>query len=101
MYVRDNIQYNLREDLDIFVEGEFESIFIESSSNGNTSVVGEIYRIHNSNIISSIQRYESILNKRQSSNNHVIIGTDQHFDYLKIDTYKPSSNRLQTHTPSD
>ena len=33
MYVHDNIQYNLREDPDIFVEGEFESIFMESSSN--------------------------------------------------------------------
>ena len=34
MYIRDNIQYNLREDLSIFIEGEFESILIESINNG-------------------------------------------------------------------
>ena len=82
MYVRDNIQYNLREDLDILVEGEFEYIFIESNSNGQTPFVGEIYRIPNSNITSSIQTYESILNKIQSSNNDVTIGTDKNLDYL-------------------
>ena len=40
IYIRDNIQYNLREDLSIFIEGEFESIFIESINNGQTSIVG-------------------------------------------------------------
>ena len=34
IYIRDNIQYNLREDLSIFIEGGFESIFIESIKNG-------------------------------------------------------------------
>ena len=28
IYIRDNIQYNLPEDRSIFIEGEFESIFI-------------------------------------------------------------------------
>ena len=57
MCVRDNkiIQYNLREHLAIFVEGEFEYVFIESSSNDQNSVVGEIYRIPNSNVTLSIQ----------------------------------------------
>ena len=36
IYIRDNIQYNLREDLSILIEGEFESIFIESINNGQT-----------------------------------------------------------------
>ena len=50
MYVRDNIKFNHYEDLSIFVEGEFESIFIETCVNGHTSIVGEIYRIPNSNV---------------------------------------------------
>ena len=54
----------------------FESFFIESSSNGQTSFVGEIYRIPNSYITSSIKIYKSILNKIQSSYNQVLIGTD-------------------------
>ena len=84
IYIRDNIQYNLREDLSSFIEGEFESIFIESINNGQTSIVGEIYRIPNTNVNLSIQRYEAILQKMESSNSQVIIGTDQNFDYLKI-----------------
>ena len=55
--IRDNIQYILREDHSNFVEGEFESIFIESSRNGLTTVVGEIYRTPNSNVTLST-RYE-------------------------------------------
>ena len=77
IYIRDNIQYNLREDLSIFIEGEFESIFIESINNGQTSIVGEIYRIPNTSVNLSIQRYEAILQKMESSNSQVIIGTDQ------------------------
>jgi len=89
IFIRDNIQYNLREDLSIFIEGELESIFIESINNGQTSVVGEIYRIPNTSVNLSIQRYEAILHKMESSNSQVIIGTDQNFDYLKINSYKP------------
>ena len=94
IYIRDNIQYTLREDLSIFIEGEFESIYIESITNGQTSIVGEIYRIPNTNVNLSIQRYEAILHKTESSNSQVIIGTDQNFDYLKINSYKPSTDLL-------
>ena len=97
MYVRDNKQYDLREVLSTFVEGEFEFIFIEFSYNGQTSIVGEIYRIPNSNVTASMQQYESILNNIQCPNNHVIIVTDQNVDYLKIDSYKPSSDLLDIH----
>ena len=44
MYIRDNIQFNLREDLSIFIEGEFEYIFVESIINCHTTIVGVIYR---------------------------------------------------------
>ena len=39
MYIRDNIQFNLREDLSISIEEEFESIFVETVINGQTSIV--------------------------------------------------------------
>jgi len=45
MYVRDNIQYNYREDLAIFVEGKIYFIFIETCINGHNSIAGEIYLI--------------------------------------------------------
>ena len=67
------------------LECEFESIFVESIINCQTSIVGEIYHIPNTNVTSSIQRYEPIINKIQSSCKQIIIGTDQNVDYLKID----------------
>ena len=70
MYIRDNIQYILQEDHSNFVEGEFESIFIESSRNGLTTVFGEIYRTKNSNVTLSTQCYESVINKLQRPNHH-------------------------------
>ena len=94
IYIRDNIQYNLREDLSIFIEGEFESMFIESINNDQTSIVSEIYRIPNTNVNVSIQRYEAMLHKTENSNSQFIIGTDQNFDYLKINSYKLSTDFL-------
>jgi len=76
MFVRDNIKFNHSENLCIFVEGEFESIFIESWINGHTSSVGEIYRIPNSTVSSYIQIYEIILNMIQRKKHQVMIGTD-------------------------
>ncbi len=60
MYIKSNIQYKLRNDLAIFEEGVFESIFVETSDN---MIVGEIYRIPNTNVKKSIEHYDSILRK--------------------------------------
>ena len=38
----------------ISIEGEFESIFVESVVNAQTSIVGEIYHIPNTNVTLSI-----------------------------------------------
>jgi hypothetical protein len=49
MYIRNDIRFKLRDDIAIFCEGEFESIFIETTGNEKPTIVGEIYRIPNSN----------------------------------------------------
>ena len=87
IYIRKNIEYKLREYLDIFVEGEFESIFLETVINNNKTVIDEIYRVPNSNINQSIERYDEIFSKIKDAKN-VIIGTDQNFDLLKIESHK-------------
>ena len=91
IYIRKNIEYKLREDLDIFVEGEFESIFLETVINNNKTVIGEIYRVPNSNINQSIERYDEIFSKTKDAKN-VIIGTDQNFDLLKIESHKQTAD---------
>ena len=61
IYINEAIQYKLRDDLAIFVEGEFESIFIETTNTVNNTVVGEIYRVPNSNIAHSPGHFHIIL----------------------------------------
>jgi exonuclease III len=97
MYIRDNINFKLRKDLCIFHEGEFETLFIETVSKESSAIIGEIYRIPNTNVQQSLERYESILNKLVNNDKQVIIGTDQNFDYLKIDSDQTTSDLLDAH----
>jgi len=82
MYINNNIQYNLRDDISIFYEGEFESIFIETlEAKGKGTVVGEIYRIPNTNMKISLESFESIISQIDGHSS-TIIGTDQNIDFL-------------------
>ena len=80
MYITNNISYIRREDLEINVEGEYESIFIEIQHNKTNIVVGEIYRIPDTNLRTSINRYDTIISKLTDTNKDLIIATDQNCD---------------------
>ena len=84
IYINDKIHYSPRDDLSVFIEGEFETIFVEVEQNDRNIIVGEIYRVPNTNELLSVNRYQTILDKLHHINKDVIIGTDQNFDYLKI-----------------
>ena len=84
MYIKDNINYRIRPDLEINIEKEFESLFIDTTINNENIIVGEIYRVPNTNEKVSIARYELILKQIQNTKARVLLGTDQNFDYLKI-----------------
>ena len=94
IYIRNDLKYKERPDLDIFVEGEFETVFVEILSESHSCIIGEIYRIPNTNEIISINRFENILQSLQTSNKDIIIATDQNFDYLKIHEHKNTSDLL-------
>ena len=53
-------------------DGEFETIFIEAQVNNTNVVVGEIYRIQNTNECKSLARYETILNKLNDTKSDII-----------------------------
>jgi hypothetical protein len=82
--------------LSIFVEGEYESVFIETCQGKTSTIIGEIYRVPDANAKLSLERYETTMNKLKSSDKRVLIGTDQNFDYLKIDTDKFASDLFDT-----
>ena len=57
--------------------------------------MGEIYRVPNTSEHDSIERYETIL-KQLVNYKNIIVGTDQNFDYLKIDHHKYTEDLLNT-----
>ena len=57
--------------------------------------MGEIYRVPNTSEHDSIERYETIL-KQLVHYKNIIVGTDQNFDYLKIDHHKNTEDLLNT-----
>ncbi len=90
MYIRDDLNYIIRDDISVNIDGKFESIFVEAHSNTVNCIFGEIYRVPNTSEILSISYYETILNKLQHIKKDIVLGTDQNFDYLKY--------KSQTHT---
>ena len=82
IYIKNNINFIIREDLSIFIEKSFETLFLEVTSSNGSIIIGEVYRVPNSSCPDSITNYELITNKLQNENKEIIIGTDQHFDYL-------------------
>ena len=97
MYISDKYNYITRDDISLFVEHSFESVFVEVLVNHTVNIiVGEIYRVPNSNRHLSIQYYEDIISKLQYENKEVILGTDQNFDYLNS-TCAHSKHLLETY----
>ena len=85
IYIKNNINFVVRDDLSIFLEKPFETLFLEvSSSKGKPIIIGEVYRVPSSSSPDSITNYELITNKLQNENKEIIIGTDQNFDYLNM-----------------
>ena len=93
IYLHKMYDYTICQELGIFKEGEFESIFIEINA-PRKSVIGEIYRIPNTNPTSSLKHYDTILQKLANYTNPIIIGTDQNFNLLKADTHDKTRELL-------
>ncbi len=94
MYIRKNIAYKLRDDVSIFEEGTFESLFIEITLNGVNHIIGEIYRCPGSNERHFLDTYENLLNQIKKENKNVIIGTDQNLDLMKFQQHANTAELL-------
>jgi hypothetical protein len=60
MYIRDDLNYIIRDDISVNIDGKFESIFVEAHSKTVNCIFGEIYRVLNTSEILSISYYETI-----------------------------------------
>lgn len=87
IYIHKRYQFKELDDASVFVQGEFESIFAEVEHNREKLIVGEIYRIPNTNTNISLARYESVIQQLSSYKHPIIIGTDQNFNFMKLDVH--------------
>jgi hypothetical protein len=95
IYIKNDINFIHRTDLEINREGEFESIFIQTQSpNKKNAIIGEIYRVPGTNETDSINAYDNILAKLNNEKHDIFIGTDQNHDYLKIHQHKKTAELL-------
>ena len=63
LYIRNDMKYKRRTDIELNLEGEFESIFAEIMGNPKSTIIGQIYRVPNTNETQSIERYRTIIDK--------------------------------------
>ncbi len=94
IYISKKLKYKPRPDISIFDEGHFESHFLEVYTKNKNTIVGEVYRVPNTNLQSFFDRYQSIIDKINAEKKDVIIGTDQNLDYLKINDHTNTADFL-------
>ena len=75
IYIKETISFKCRPDIEINIDGEFESIFIEKIIKQEQIIIGEQLSLHS---------FETILERLRNMNINIILGTDQNFDYFKI-----------------
>ena len=95
-YVKSDISFVRKSDLELNVDGEFETLVIEAIRGNSTVIVGEIYRVPNTSEIISVERFDNLLTNiaRTAGTKDIIIGCDQNFDYLKINQHKHTEELL-------
>lgn len=88
IYIRDTFNYKEWRDLCINAEGEFESIAaeIEVKNGGKNLIIAEIYRVPNTPERESVERYDRCIASFDQTKCDILLGTDQNFDYLKLDS---------------
>ena len=94
VYIKSNIEYRVRDDLSYFNEGVYESILLELIK--DNIVVGEIYRIPDTNPNIFIDNFNKVIDTVNVENKRLIIGTDQNIDLLKYDIFNPCKELLNS-----
>ena len=85
MYIKEQINFQLREDLSVFNEGVLETLFIELKNNKKeTAIVGVIYRPPNSKMKEFEVELEALLSKIIKENKLIYLMGDINIDMLKM-----------------
>ena len=97
--IKDGLKYNRRKDLDIFIEKEVESVFIDFLSKSNKHItIGSMYRPPNNQDDAFTEAILKIKQKlsMEKEKKELIIGMDHNFDLLKSSEHKKTQYFLDT-----
>ncbi len=94
IYIKQNYNFISRDDLAVFDPGIFESVFIVIKSPNFNAIIGEIYRVPNTNELNTINMFDSIINKLAYYEKHIIIGSDLNFDFIKLNKNKNTGDLI-------
>ena len=98
--LNNGISYKRRKDLDVFTEGQMESIFIEiTSKNCKSIILGSMYRPLNTNLDQFTENLTNITNKIKNVQGkltpELIIGMDHNIDLLKGMQHAPTHKFIE------
>ena len=97
--IKNDIKYNTRKDLDIFIEKKVESVFVEILTKSNKHiVVGSMYRPPNNTEDIFLETILSIKHKllKEREKKELIIGMDHNYDLLKSSEHKRTQHFLNS-----
>ena len=103
LFVKDNINYIVRDNLSVFIPHVFESLFIELVSKANKhAIVGVIYRPNTApkaDIDVFSTTLHGIMNIINTEHKNGVIMGDMNVDLLKFESHNKTNDYLDTFSP--
>ena len=98
LFIKDSIQFKIRNDLSVFIPHIFESLFIELYSPYGRSITGVIYRPNTApkaDLDIFTTTLHDIMNKINTERKHGIVMGDMNIDLLKFDIHNKTNDYLE------
>ena len=101
--LKNGIPYKRREDLDVFIEGKTESVFVETISKcGKPIIIGSMCRPPNTDLEQFSDNLTNIVSRARATKRiipyEIILGMDHNVDLLKGNLHIPTYNFIKNVT---
>jgi len=96
IYIQEDINYVVRQDLDMYCCDEFEFICIQIEDQTGGKIIACVYRPPNSNLSCFNESYSKLLDKLMSEKHEIYIAGDFNVNLLSHETHIESGNFLNT-----
>ena len=95
--IRNGIPFKRRKDLEIFIDKEIESTYIEiTAKSGKHFIIGSLYRPPNTNVEPTVSHIREMLTKNSKTKKEIILGLDHNLDLLKSEQHHPTQRFFDT-----